>query len=226
LAVITSFYEVFTTMASGALVAAILFSLQAPVTTELVLHPVLSSVLLLAVLIVPLLPAVFNRLVQRMARRYQKVESLRLPPLHGSTVLFGFAVTSAGWGVLGVSLWAAVQAVAPEVEPLTLRSWALYTAMMSLSYVAGFAVFMLPSGIGVREGLLDRILGPELATSMPQGRAVATVVVLLIRVLWTAMELLVGALLIWRPGAQLTEPEPPGEERDPSLAGASEADRR
>lgn len=220
MAIITSFYEVFTTMASGAMVAAILFALQTPDTSELVLNPVLSGVLLLVVLVVPLLPGVFNWLVRRMARRFQNVESFRLPPVRGTTLAFGLVVTGCGWAILGVSLWAVVQAVAPEPQPLTLSDWALYTAMISLSYVAGFAAFILPSGIGVRESLLFRLLLPKLG---PQW---ATVAALAHRVLWTAMELLVGAIIVWIPGrsagvAQGSLQDRVGQDADPDTTAES-----
>src|SRR5207302_7053119 len=86
-AIITSFYEVLTTMASGALLAAVLFAVQPPAATELTMHPVFLGALLVALLGVPLLPWVFNRLVERLARRFQDVESFRLPRLRAGTLV-------------------------------------------------------------------------------------------------------------------------------------------
>ncbi len=199
-AIITAFYEVLTTMASGALLAAVLFALQAPDASGLALHPVLVGVLLLALVGVPLLPAVFNRLVARLAARFQTVESFRLPQLRGTTLAVGLAVTGCGWLLMGVSLWAMVQAVAPADHGLTPERWAGYTAMVGLSYVAGFLAFMMPSGVGVREGVLDVFLGPQLAESVPQGQGLATVVVLVLRLAWTAAELAMAAVVYWLPG--------------------------
>jgi hypothetical protein len=159
------------------------------------------GVLLLGLLGIPLLPAVFNRLVGRLAARFQTVESYRLPRLRGTTLLWGLAATGCGWVVLGASLWATVQAAVPEPQPLTPATWARYTAMVALSYVAGFLAFMLPGGLGVREGVLERFLAPELAgQGVAQAAGVATVVVLVLRLLWTTAELVMAAAVHWLPG--------------------------
>jgi hypothetical protein len=199
-AIISAFYEVLTTMASGALLAAVLFAVQTPADSQLGVHPVLIGVLLLALLGLPLLPGVFNRLVARLADRFRTVESFRLPRLRGGTLALGLAVTGCGWFALGASLWAAVQAVVPEPYPLTPGAWARSTAMVGLSYVAGFLAFMLPSGVGVREGVLEGFLAPELAGRVSHGPAVATATVLLVRLLWTAAELVMAAAVYWLPG--------------------------
>jgi hypothetical protein len=223
-AMITSFYEVLTTMASAGMLAAILFALEAPAATTLILNPVVSGVLAVMILGVPLLPAVFNRLVARAARKFQNVESFRLPPLRFTTLAIGLAVTGCGWAIMGLSLWSMVQAVLPEPHALTLADWARYIAINGIAYVAGFAAFMLPSGVGVREVALYRFLGPELAEQMPQGEAVATVVVLMLRVLWTSMELLVGAIVIWFPGRDGNAEKSEAPSADSSLAEAHKAD--
>jgi glycosyltransferase 2 family protein len=209
-AILTAFYEVLTMMASAALVAAVLFAVQPPdAASGLALHPVLVGVLLLGMMGIPLLPAVFNRLVGRLAARFQTIESYRLPRLRGTTLLWGLAATGCGWVVLGASLWATVQAAVPEPEPLTPATWARYTAMVGLSYVAGFLAFILPGGVGVREGVLERFLAPELAgQGVAQAAGVATVVVLVLRLLWTTAELVMAAAVYWLPGPRRPdEPE-------------------
>lgn len=217
-AILTGFYEVLTTMASGALIAAVLFALQPPDASGLTVHPVLVGVMLLGLLGVPLLPAVFNRLVARLAARFQTVESFRLPRLRGATLAAGLGLTGCGWLLMGASLWAMVQAVVPEPQPLTPETWGHYIAMIGLSYVAGFLAFMMPSGVGVREGVLDVFLGPQLTESgTPHARAVATVVVLLLRLVWTAAELATAAVVYWLPGPASREspsagPGGPGSE--------------
>src|SRR5205823_1484008 len=104
--------------------AAVLFALLAPEAAGLEIHPVLLGVALLTVSGVPLLPAVFNRLVARLARRFQQVESFQLPRLGLRTLALGLLVTGLGWCVLGVSVWAAVRAVVPEPPALTVNVWA------------------------------------------------------------------------------------------------------
>jgi uncharacterized membrane protein YbhN (UPF0104 family) len=159
------------------------------------------GVLLLALVGVPLLPGVFNRLVARLAARFQNVESFRLPRLATRTLLLGLAATACGWSLLGVSLWAVLQAVLPAPEPLTGPLWARCTAMVGLAYVAGFLAVFLPSGVGLRELILLALLPPLLADQPVESpAAVAAAAVLLLRLVWTAAELLVAAGVYWLPG--------------------------
>src|SRR5262249_55412935 len=150
---------------------------------------------------VPLLPGVFNWIVGRLARRFENVESFRLPRLRAGTLLEGLATTSGVWVFFGFSLWAMVQAILPEPPPLTLDVWARYTAILALAYVGGFVAVFVPGGMGVREWVLDRFLAPELARFAATAAVPATVVIVLVlRLAWTAGELVLGAVLWWLPG--------------------------
>jgi hypothetical protein len=200
-AIITAFYEVLTTMAAGALVAAVLFAWQPPAAVALPWDPVLVGVLLLALVGVPLLPGVFNRLVGRLAARFQTVESFRLPRLRAGTLLQGLAASACGWSLLGLSLWATLQAVLPEAQTLTVTLWARHTAIVGLAYVAGFLAVFMPSGVGVREVVLLALLTPELESELPgsaQAAGVAALAVVLLRLVWTTAELLLAAGLYWQ----------------------------
>ena len=197
-------------MAAGALLAAVLFALQALLMTEEVrsirlegwpdVHPVLLGAALVALLGIPLMPGVFNRLVARLARRFQKVEAFQMPHLRMKTLALGLLVTGIGWCLLGVSIWAMVQAVVPEPPPLTLSLWMQYTAAISLGYVAGFLALVVPSGIGVRELVLETFLAPTLAPEQWVGKGLATVVALLLRLVWTVTELVLAGGLFWLKG--------------------------
>jgi uncharacterized membrane protein YbhN (UPF0104 family) len=196
-ALIATFYEVLTMMASGALLAAVLFVVHPPVLVSASVDPHWLGLLLAVVCGVPLLPAVFNRLVARLAQRFQKVESFRLPRLRVLTLLEGLATTAVAWCFLGTSLWAMVHALLPEVSPLTWEVWARCAGIQALAYVAGFVVVVTPGGVGVREWVLNQFLAPELAG---QGSAAVVVIVLLLRLSWTAAELVLAAVLWWLPG--------------------------
>jgi uncharacterized membrane protein YbhN (UPF0104 family) len=199
-AIITAFYEVLTTMAAGALLTAVLFVLEPPAAPDLDFHPVFLGVVLVAVLGVPLLPWVFNRLVGRLARRFQQVQSFRLEPLRVGTLVQGLTITGCGWFFLGMSLWSALQAFVTGPHPLTPTVLARYVAIMGLGYVAGFLVLVVPSGVGVREYVLQRYLVPELAAQgVGAARAVVLLAVLLLRLIWTSTELLVAAAVFWLP---------------------------
>jgi uncharacterized membrane protein YbhN (UPF0104 family) len=197
-ALIATFYEVLTMMASGALVAAVLFVVEPPALLGDTWNPAVVGVSLLAVCGVPLLPGVFNRVVGRLAGRFQSVESFRLPRLRVATLLEGLATTAWVWLFFGLSLWAMVRAVVPEPPPLTWGLFARLSASLALAYVGGF-VLIVPGGLGVREWVLDRFLAPELA-GVSAAAPAAVVVVLLLRLAWTAGEAVLAAVLWWLPG--------------------------
>jgi uncharacterized membrane protein YbhN (UPF0104 family) len=201
-ALIATFYEVLTMMASGALLAAVLFALHPCALVSATIDPRWLGLFLAAVCGVPLLPAVFNRLVGRLAKRFHKIESFRLPRLQAWTLLEGLGTTAMSWCLFGVSLWAMVHAVVPDAPPLNWNVWARYTSIQALAYVAGF-VASVPGGVGVREWVLDQFLGPELS-GHPAAQTV--VIVLLLRLAWTAAELVAAAVLWWLPGPRRASP--------------------
>jgi hypothetical protein len=211
-AIITTFYEVFTTMAAGALLAAVLFALYPSPLTGQGMHPVMLGVLLLAVLGLPLLPGVFNFLVRRVVRRFRLGDPAAMPRMGAATLAEGLLLCGCGWALLGLSLWAMAQGITPVDQPLTVPRWARCTAMVGLSYVAGFAAFMLPAGLGAREYVLEPFLEPELADLVPAGQtaAVATALVLVLRLLWTGLEVLIALFLLCLPAPRRTEPPAEG----------------
>jgi uncharacterized membrane protein YbhN (UPF0104 family) len=186
-AILSALYEVLTTMAAGALVAAIGFLILPPQSEEMHWHPLLVGVGLLVLCLVPLLPGVFNFLVGRMAARFQRIESFRLPRLGGISLAEGLLLTALGWGLLGLSVWTALEAVLPEPPPCTWVTWVKLTAAIAFAYVAGFLAIVVPGGVGVREYFLLTLLafaGPI--------QAIAAAV-LLLRFTWTTAELLAAA---------------------------------
>jgi len=224
---VTSLYEVLTTMAAGALLAVVIFSVGAPDTsspgdwsglrkifTQRMPDPagvdrkvlVLIALVMLAAVGLPIIPFVFNRLIKRlrslknlMARQPQ-TESADTAQLHirMSVLLEGLAMTACGWILLGASLWAVLQAVVDEPRWMTLPEWGRLSAILSLSYVAGFIIVLIPSGLGVREYFLHLFLVPELSrqwTDSASSVPTAVWAVLLLRVVWTAAEMLTAAVV-------------------------------
>jgi uncharacterized membrane protein YbhN (UPF0104 family) len=224
--IVTSFYEVLTTMAGGAFLAAVLFALESDVTssrfewsalhelitfqasaTPILDHKVIAvlALLLLVVIGVPILPPVFNRIVYWLTPKVEGSEDT--PGIRTNALLHGLALTSGTWIMFGASLWAVLRAIVPNPLPLTLERWEQYTAYMALAYVAGFIILLVPSGLGVREFFLTLFLVPELHRLDPEfyrldpEAAPKTVVVAVIalRLVWTAMELIVVGLVYWLP---------------------------
>src|SRR4051812_33679499 len=97
--VVTAFYEVLTTMATGALFAAVVFFIDPPKENErgLDFPPYLTGLFLLAGCGVPLLPGVFNLLAVRLARKFEGFAAFHVPRLRLPIVLQGIALISVGW---------------------------------------------------------------------------------------------------------------------------------
>src|ERR1043165_688066 len=136
--IIVSFYEVFTGMAAGALVAALIYLFDPPVIADLEWHPLWTGVALLGLCGVPLLPGVFNFVIGRLTAKIQAVELYRLPPIRFGTLAAGLLATGVSWWLHGLSVWAILVAVLPEPPQLTLSSWARCTADIAFANVAGF----------------------------------------------------------------------------------------
>jgi uncharacterized membrane protein YbhN (UPF0104 family) len=225
-AVLTSFYEVFLTMSTGALLAAVYFGLQttdwfAPVDWQVfgqiwgilqggqartaVLDPrplLLLAVLLLLAIGIPSLPPVFHRLVQKLALPFRKAETGPVPTPGFASLLEGLVLTPGCWFLMGVSFWAALQAAGVGAA-WGWENWWRYTAFMALAYVFGFIIIFLPSGLGVRETLLVLLLVPDISQRLnlqtEAARSLAALAVILLRVVWTAGELVMVAALYWLP---------------------------
>ena len=190
LAVFTTFYEVLTTMAAGAMLGAIAFLIHPPARTDLYVPPVVAGIAMLLVCAVPLLPGVVNRIAARLAHRLQTDDTGPLPKVDMTTLLQGLAITGCGWCLLGISIWAGLAAVVPEVPTLDLFIWLRCLGAIAMAYVGGFLIPFLPGGVGARELFLLRLLGgtgPE--------AALFAVAVLLMRLAWTAAEVGLAALL-------------------------------
>jgi len=192
-AVLSAFCEVLTTMASGALLATAVFLTRLP-ATGLDWNPGAVGLALLALLAVPLFPRVFNAVVRGMATRFRRLEGLRELRLTASMLFQGLVITAGCWLVLGLSVWAMLQAVLPEPPDFTLSGYIYLTGTIALAYVAGFLAIVVPSGVGVREYVLLGLLAPE------QSAALVALAVLLLRLVWTTAELLAaGILWVWVP---------------------------
>jgi uncharacterized membrane protein YbhN (UPF0104 family) len=230
LATLTSFYEVLTTMASGVLVAAVLFAvlgadagagLRAETLGRLLRLDlpaegglqrsvvVLLAALLFVALIVPLQPAVFNWLAHRMSLPFRERDAARLPHIRLVYLLEGLGLTAVGWLLLGASFAAALRGIVGDDWPWLDVRTARLPAVMALAWVIGFVVVIAPGGLGVREFLLTLLLTPELVGVQGMGpesaRATVVLAVLVLRLVWTAAEL-VAAL-----GCRLLPTSPDGE---------------
>jgi uncharacterized membrane protein YbhN (UPF0104 family) len=231
LAGMTAFYEVLVTMTAGAIVAAVLFlmlagfapdmpdgaawrqlweALRAKDVPTVRLHTgtiVLIAVFLSVLILAPIVPRIFNRLAHRLSLPFRNPSSA-LPPIRLSYLVEGLVLTALTWPLLGLALAMAMQAVPGARLPWDMATLAYLTAAMALSYVAGFAVLIAPGALGVREVFLTLLLTPELLVhsdiTPADARGKVLLAVLLLRLAWTAAEVVVSGILsqlpveIWR----------------------------
>lgn len=174
------------------------------------------SVLLFVAFLVPLHPPIFNRLAHRFSLPFrERPPTLPSPPGEGEGrvggprirfvyLLEGLAYTSLGWLLLGASFAAALRGIIGEDWPLFDVRTARLPAIMGLSYVIGFVVLIAPGGLGVREFLLTLLLTPEFVGVGGMGtedaRATVVLAVLVLRLVWTAAELLMALVCRLTPG--------------------------
>jgi glycosyltransferase 2 family protein len=220
LAALTAFYEVLTTMAAGVLVATVLFALLGTDTgaglngetlrrlmwleqlneggLQRSVVVLLSAALFLAI-VVPLQPAIFNWLVHRMSLPFRERDADKLPRIRLAYLLEGLALTSVGWLLLGASFAATLRGIVGDDWSWLDARTARLPAIMGLAYVIGFTVLVAPGGLGVREFLLMLLLTPELVgvqgMDHEEARSLAVLTVLVLRLVWTAAEVIMAVLV-------------------------------
>jgi hypothetical protein len=225
-ALAASFYEVLTTMASGALLAAIVFAttggrigegkaLRAvwylvrleeppePVDGGAFLGLSLGLGTLLGVLV---LPPVFNRLVRRLASPFD-LRPDAIPPIDWADLVQGLLLTSGCWFLFGVSLFAVLRAIGGNAVAWSWQSLWRDAGDVALAYVSGFVILLIPSGLGIREFLLRLLLIQTIASRIPMTegavRATASLAVLILRLVWTSAEVTIAAMLYWLPRLEI-----------------------
>jgi glycosyltransferase 2 family protein len=184
------FYETFTTMAVGAVMAAAILLVEHRQQTVLIL----GSLALAVIVGVPTLPFVFVRLMRFIKLAGQSASAPSSLHLGFGLSLRGWLAIAAGWIVAGGSLWCTVRAIGVEGASVA-GELPLFTAIVALSVAWGF-VSMLPAGLGVREIVLLQLLAPRLEQLMPgQGEQLALVAAIVLRLIWLASEIVLAAAL-------------------------------
>lgn len=228
IALITSLYEVLATMTSGALVAVLLLWFLVPETPSSDGWPILRHIFSdrslegveldrrsLIVFALCLLGAVgtptllYNRLIKRVASLRSAIKrfattDVAAPRIPFGTLPIGLLIIFGCWFLWGASLWLTFDAILDVPQPWNWAIYGRYTAYLAMAYVGGFLILPIPSGLGVREFLLTLFLMPELkhlvGPDEGHARQLALLAALVLRVVWTAAELVANAILYWLPG--------------------------
>lgn len=137
----------------------------------------------------PTMPPVFARLarVLGVARSSPSVAD-KLAGFRYRTLASGWLVMVLGWVAMGGSLWAMLLALDYQAD--WLGAWYLYTAIVAMAVVGGFAS-MIPGGLGSREAVFTLLLGP-----LPSiGTSGAVIVAVAVRLAWLLAEVLISVIL-------------------------------
>jgi hypothetical protein len=89
--------------------------------------------------------------------RFGGVPSLRSP----APLLKAVAIAAAGWCLYG----AAHLGFARAVAPVAVTDWALVSGAVALAWAGGFIAFVMPVGLGVRDGIQVTLLTPLLGVA-------------------------------------------------------------
>ena len=157
-AVATSFYEVLTLMATGALVAAVVFVFQPPKFYDFNIPPWVTGTFLVAVCGLPLVPGVMSFVTRRLAHRFAAIEHAHVPM---RALLEGVAIELVGWALMGLSVWLCLRGTIEPAPELTLANWIDCTAVIGLAYApSGSRRSCCRPAVGVREVCAQRVPDP------------------------------------------------------------------
>ncbi len=139
---------------------------------------------------VPSAPPVFRAVIGFLSRRKvgsslpEYVENVTL-----QTMTPCWLVGIVGWLLLGGSMAACLSAIPVELfpTPFSAADFGVITASVALALVAGF-ISLVPGGAGVREYIILTLLAG------PYGIVVATVVAILLRLIWLAAEVVMASV--------------------------------
>jgi uncharacterized membrane protein YbhN (UPF0104 family) len=192
------FLETLTMMCVGAFLGAIFLAGQAWAGKT---HPFLLAVAvaLIPAALVPTLPPVFRLglgiVLRRLPVGTSENPETRLRSLRMNTLAVGWLLMAALWFLWGASFLAVLKAT-QQVEIRWGQDLWPATASVALATVAGFAVLIVPGGIGVREAALAEIMVPLLAERTTHPELLAVVSAALLRLVWVLAELAVSAILM------------------------------
>jgi len=179
----STIYETLAMMAAGSLVALVaLLSVGDARPGMLALSGALAVGLFFAVL-----PPVFGRLVTWASRWFRKEGTNLIAAVSYPTWLNGFRYCVPGWIAAGLSLLAVAGSL--DISLFSFVGFLLACGSMALAVVGGFAVLIVPAGLGVREWVLMQTLGPSVGASN------AVLIAILVRITHVSVELLVAVCL-------------------------------
>jgi hypothetical protein len=186
---VTATYETLTSMATGAIVAVCLLP-WAGIGHQMTVYHWLA---LGAVGLIPLGAGVLNILAAKLVKNKRGPDAKPLPAPSFLLLCRGMIQALAGWIFLGVSLWLTVAGLSTTEPSWNLDTFLEDLSAVAISYVAGFAAFIMPGGFGAREWVLQEVLTKQLTPAEGSAAApVAVIIALVLRIVWTSCEVAVS----------------------------------
>ncbi len=193
---VTATYETLTSMAAGAFLGVLLVPYLGVLPSNLSGH----TLAFVAVAALPVGLGLLNKLASWLWARRGAPGARPLPAPSLFLLVQGLAHGACGHAMLGLSLGLVIRGLTPGPLPAGggIRADLGATA---ISYVTGFVFILTPGGLGVREGALQWLLAPRYrATLGPEAAAgFAVVVALVLRLVWTAAEVVAAGVLYLLP---------------------------
>jgi hypothetical protein len=190
---VTATYETLTSMATGAMLAVCLLP-WAGLGLGLTLYHGLA---LAAVGLMPLAAGAVNILAARMVKNKRGPDAKPFPAPSFLLLCRGMLQAMVGWLFLGLSLWLTVAGLSSTPTPLNPELFLEDLSAVAISYVAGFAAFILPGGFGAREAVLQKVLAVQLLPTEGGAAApVAAIIAIVLRIIWTSFEVAIS-IICW-----------------------------
>ena len=179
----STFYETLAMMAAGSVLALVGLLVVGDA------HPVMLALAggLTAGLLLAVLPPVFGRLATWTARPFQKAGSIPIARITYGAWFQAFRFCIPGWMAMGLSLLAIASSLG--ISMFSLAGFLLACGSIALAVVGGFAVLIVPAGLGVREWVMMQTLGPSI------GGSNAVLIAILTRVTHVSVELFAAGAL-------------------------------
>jgi uncharacterized membrane protein YbhN (UPF0104 family) len=145
-----------------------------------------TAILLGALLVVLVQPAIASRISTALARRFGEAAP-DTPPGRGTLWTAAIGLVAA-WLVNGLGLWCVWRGAGGAVVPGPLTMAGVY----STAYLAGYLVLFAPGGLIVREGAMAGLLAATAGIPVSVGAAVA-----IVARLWATATELLGVAIVW-----------------------------
>lgn len=195
-------YEALTSMAAGALLAVMLL----PWAGLGDLLPKWAWLVLGGLALLPAAAGALHKVGAKIAEK-KRGQAARWPAPPSTVLMLGLAQCALGWCLLAVGLWCTVEGLSFGDGRFDLERLLMMLAAVSLSYVAGFVILVTPGGLGARELVLQMVLFEQFKPH-PAAEGRAVVVALVVRLVWTAAEVLLAVTLYWIGRKRVAIPSP------------------